>query len=240
MPAGPRAGRAAFAARFAQNRAPSFVSRRWRVSTGMTISLVRAATMTTPPIAPAQPLPDDALERELVLVRRARDGDRAAADRLATESYQKLFASCCRMTGNPETAADLVQESYRKAWQSLAGFRGDSRFSTWLFRIAFTTHLKQVRRPRLVVPMTPETEAGFADPEPSPEQEAARRQRGEQLRHAVALLPDELRFAVTAHYWAELPVAEIAAAEGLTPMGVRKRLARAFRQIAATLQEGSR
>ena len=206
----------------------------------MTISLARAATMPTPPIAPAQPLPDDALERERLLVRRARDGDRAAAERLATESYQKLFASCCRMTGDPESAADLVQESYRKAWQSLADFRGESRFSTWLFRIAFTTHLKQLRRPRLVVPSTPESEAAFPDPGPSPEHEAALHERSAQLRRAVALLPDELRFAVTAHYWAELPVAEIAAAEGLRPMGIRKRLARAFRQIAATLEEGSR
>ena len=206
----------------------------------MTISLARAATMPTPPIAPTQPLPDDALERERVLVRRTRDGNRAAADRLATESYQKLFACCCRMTGNPESAADLVQESYRKAWQSLADFRGDSRFSTWLFRIAFTTHLKQVRRPRLVVPIAAEREESFPDPGPGPEQEAARHERGEQLRRAVSLLPEELRFAVTAHYWAELPVAEIAAAERLTPMGVRKRLARAFRQIAATLQEGPR
>jgi RNA polymerase sigma-70 factor (ECF subfamily) len=206
----------------------------------MTISLARAATMPTPPIAPAQPLPDDALERDRVLAGRARDGDRAAAERLATESYPKLFASCCRMTGSPERAADLVQESYRKAWQSLAQFRGESLFSTWLFRIAFTTHLKQQRRPRLVVPMDPEREAAFPDPRPGPEREAAGRERGERLRRAVAALPEELRFAVTAHYWAELPVAEIAAAEGLSAMGIRKRLARAFRQIAATLEEGSR
>lgn len=206
----------------------------------MTISLAHAATMSNPPIATTPPLPDDELERERALTRRARDGDRAAADRLASESYQKLFAACCRMTGSPDSAADLVQESYRKAWQSLGDFRGDSRFATWLFRIAFTTHLKQVRRPRLVVPLAPENEASFPDPAPSPEQEAARRERAERLRRAVAALPEELRFAVTAHYWAELPVAEIAAAEGLTPMGIRKRLARAFRQIAAALEEGSR
>ena len=218
----------------------------------MTISLARAVPMTPPPLAPPAaetPLPEDALERERALVRRARDGDRTAAERLAAESYEKLFASCARMTGNADSAADLVQESYRKAWQSLGDFRAESRFSTWLFRIAFTTHLKQLRRPRLVVPLAemaeraeggPDPAEAVPDPAPSPELDAASRERAGRLRQAVAALPDELRFAVTAHYWAELPVAEIAAAEDLTPRGVRKRLARAFRILASALEEGSR
>jgi len=177
---------------------------------------------------------------EAGLVARARAGSREAAERLAAESYQKLFASCCKITGDPDRAADLVQETYRKAWQSLASFRGDSRFTTWLFRIAFTTHLKQLRRPRLVVALAPEQEAAAPDPGPSPEAEAARHERSEQLRHAVAQLPDELRFAISAHYWGDVPVREIALEEGITPVAVRKRMAKAFRQIAAALKEPSR
>jgi RNA polymerase sigma-70 factor (ECF subfamily) len=176
----------------------------------------------------AGPLPAD----EAGLVERARAGSREAAERLAAES--------CRMTGDPERAADLVQETYRKAWQALARFRGESRFSTWLFRIAFTTHLKQLRRPRLVVALEPEQEAAAPDPGPSPEAEAARRERSEHLRRAVAALPDDLRFAVSAHYWGEVPVREIALEEGITPVAVRKRMARAFRQLAAHLQETPR
>jgi len=182
------------------------------------------------------PLPVDETE----LVERVRAGSREAAERLAAESYRKLFASCCKITGDPERAADLVQETYRKAWQSLGSFRGDSAFSTWLFRIAFTTHLKQLRRPRLVVDLPPEQEAAAPDPGPSPEAEAARRERSEQLRRAVAQLPDDLRFAISAHYWGDVPVREIALEEGITPVAVRKRMARAFRQIAAALKEPAR
>jgi len=190
-----------------------------------------------PPGRPeAGPLPAD----EAGLVERARAGSREAAERLAAESYAMLFASCCRMTGDPERAADLVQETYRKAWQALPRFRGESRFSTWLFRIAFTTHLKQLRRPRLVVALAPEQEAAAPDPGPSPEAEAARRERSDQLRRAVAQLPDDLRFAISAHYWGDVPVREIALEEGITPVAVRKRMARAFRQIAAALKEPTR
>jgi len=182
------------------------------------------------------PLPDD----EPRLIARAREGSQQAAERLAAESYEKLFASCCKLTGDPDTAADLVQETYRKAWQALDRFRGESRFFTWLYRIAYTTYLKQVRRPRLVVPIEPEQEARAPDPRPSPEAEAARNEETRKLRRAVADLPDRLCFAISAHYWAEIPVREIAELEGLSTVGVRKRMARGFRLLAATLQETSR
>ena len=52
--------------------------------------------------------------------------------------------------------------------------------------------------------------------------------------------PDELRFAISAHYWGDVPVREIALEEGITPVAVRKRMAKAFRQIAAALKEPSR
>jgi len=196
--------------------------------------------MRTEPEPPDSP-PGAALpEDEAALVAAARAGRRDAAERLAAESYEKLFAACCRMTGDPDAAADLVQETYRQAGRALPEFRGASRFSTWLFRIAFTTHLKNVRRPRLVLPIDPALEAAAADSGPGPELEAARRERNERLRRAVAALPDVLRFAVTAHYWGEMPVREIAVAEGITPVGVRKRLARAFRQIAGALEERTR
>lgn len=204
----------------------------------MTTPSAQPAMRREPP-APEPPAPSSD-QSEAGLVARARSGSREAAERLAAASYEKLFACCCRITGDPDRAADLVQETYRKAWQSLGSFRGDSAFSTWLFRIAFTTHLKQLRRPRLVVALAPEQEAAAPDLGPSPEAEAARRQRSERLRSAVAALPDDLRFAISAHYWGDVPVREIALEEGITPVAVRKRMARAFRQIAAALKEPTR
>ncbi len=182
----------------------------------------------------AGPPSDDA-----ALVARVRAGSRAAAEQLAADTYSQLFASCCRLTGDADRAADLVQETYRRAWQALPAFRGESRFSTWLFRIAYTTFLKQQRRPRLVEPLAPEATDLVPDESPGPERNAARRERERILRAQVAALPDDLRLTVVAHYWGETPVREIAAAEQITPMGVRKRLAKALRLLSTSLSEVS-
>ena len=56
---------------------------------------------------------------------------------------------------------------------------------------------------------------------------------------AVTALPEELRFAITAHYWGEVPVREVALEEGITPVAVRKRMARAFRRLAVEMKESS-
>jgi RNA polymerase sigma-70 factor (ECF subfamily) len=201
----------------------------------MTIPLARSIAMdgdSSPP--PAEPDPELALLAEL------RAGRPRAAERLAEATYRKLYSCCHRITGDADEAADLVQETYRKAWQGLAGFRGESRFSTWLFRIAWTTHLKRVRRPKLVVPLEPGRAEVERDPEPSPEDAAGSSERGAHLRAAVAALPVDLRYAVVAHYWAEVPVRELAAADGVTPMAIRKRLAKALRRLAAELEEKTR
>ncbi len=190
---------------------------------------------TDPPPGGLSPASDDSS-----LVAAARAGSHEAAERLAAATYERLWASCLRLTGDPDRAADLVQETYRKAWQALPRFRGDAQFSTWLFRIAFTTHLKIARRPRRVVPIEPVQEENAADPAPDPETTTGEAERAHRLRRAVAALPDDLRYAVSAHYWGEVPVRDIALESGITPVAVRKRMAKALRVLAAVLQENPR
>lgn len=178
---------------------------------------------------------------ELRLLRAAAAGDGAAAERLVAATYRPVFASLCRLAGgDAELAADLTQEAYRKAWAALPGFRGRARFSTWLYRIAYTTFLEHARRPRRLLPLEEELARGMDDPRPGPEEEASRSRAAARLRRSVLTLPDRLRFTVTARYWRGLSVREIARVEGITGVAVRKRLARALDLLAAHLEEEDR
>jgi RNA polymerase sigma-70 factor (ECF subfamily) len=164
-------------------------------------------------------------------------GDRRAAERLVEQTYRGVYALLRRLSGDPDLAADLTQETYRKAWDALSGFDGRSQFSTWLYRIAYTTFLNHLRRPRLLVPMEDEREAAIPDPDPPPDESAGQAVAGDRLRRAVLALPDDLRYTVTALYWGDQPVKEVARHEGVTPVAIRKRLKRALAALALALEE---
>ena len=178
--------------------------------------------------------PEAAAERRLL--EELKRGSREAAERLVEATYARVYGSLVRLCGDPDQAADLTQETYRKAWQSLAGFRESSQVSTWLYRIAYNTFLNSRRRPFRIVPLEPVVEATAVGDDPPPDETAEKHESRDRLRRAVLALPEELRSVVTAHYWGEIPVAEIAKQEGMTPPGVRKRLARAFAAIQAALE----
>ncbi|PYQ56264.1 MAG: hypothetical protein DMF53_25930 [Acidobacteria bacterium] len=167
-------------------------------------------------------------------------GDRQAAERLVERTYRGVYALLRRLCGDPDLAADLTQDTYRKAWDALPGFDRRSQFSTWLFRIAYTTFLNHLRRPRRLVPLEEKHEAAVPDPAPAADEVVGRGLEGDRLRRAVLALPENLRYTVTAVFWGDLPVKEIARQEGITTVAIRKRLKKAFRLLALALEEDVR
>lgn len=182
-------------------------------------------------------------EIEAALGRKLASGDHEAAERLVERTYGRIFGALVKLCdGDADEAADLTQETYRKAWQALATFRADCLFSTWLYRIAYNTFLNHRRRPRALRldALAPDDDAETAtlrDPAPSVEDLVAAAEDAARLRRAVMDLPEPLRFAVTARYWGELSSPEIARLEGLSSVGVRKRLLRALALLEATLHQ---
>ena len=163
-------------------------------------------------------------------------GDRRAAERLVERTYRRIYRALFRMTGgDAELAADLTQDTYRRAWASLDSFEGRASFATWAYRIAYTTYLNYVRRPRRLTPLTEEAAAAVEDPQPGPERSVRQAREAERLRRAVLDLPEDLRFTVTAHYWGELTPPQIARQIGLSAVAVRKRLKRARTLLEAAL-----
>ena len=164
-------------------------------------------------------------------------GDREAAERLVEQTYRGVFALLRRLCGDADLASDLTQETYRKAWDALSGFDYRAKFSTWLCRIAYNTFLNHLRRPRRMVPLEDQHEAKVADPAPAADETIGQTVAGDRLRRAVLALPDDLRFTVTALFWGDLPVKEVARQEGVTTVAIRKRLKKALQILARTLGE---
>src|SRR5262245_7282930 len=88
---------------------------------------------------------------ETELLADLRRGDRQAAEMLVDLTYPLVYRSLYRMCGDGDAASDLTQDTYARAWRALDQFDGRSRFSTWLYRIAYTTFLNHVRRPQRFV-----------------------------------------------------------------------------------------
>ena len=186
---------------------------------------------------PQPPAEQDRVVDERDLLRAIAAGDREAASELVDRTYSSIYAALFRFTGgDEELAADLTQETYRKAWAALPRFDGRSRFGTWLYRIAYTTFLNHVRRPRRLVPMEPGHERSSVDPAATGESLLERSQEASRLRRAVLDLPDELRLTVTARYWGEVAVREIARLEGITQPAVRKRIKRALKILGHAME----
>src|SRR5512141_97266 len=135
---------------------------------------------------------------EFVLVAEAKAGSYAAFEELVSRYEKKIYRLGINLTGNPEDAEDVLQETFLKAFQHLPDFREDSRFYTWIVRIAVNEGLMKLRKRRSdkSVPMedTVDEEGSVmprevADWRPNPEQQLAQAELDTILNDAARSLP---------------------------------------------------
>ena len=136
-----------------------------------------------------------------------------------------------------EDANDLAQEAFLKAWRAIGRFRGDSSFSTWLYRIAVNACLnhRALRRP---------IDAGAAREPARPRRGAAARvatrRRGRRVREAVSRLPDKQRATLILKIYHELTHEEVAQILGSTVGTVKSNLFHALANLRRLLGEQGR
>ncbi len=182
-------------------------------------------------------------EQELVL--RAKAGDDDAFAQLMRDNEKRIYNLTLRMTGNPEDAMDLAQEAFLNAWRGLKFFKGDSAFSTWVYRLASNACIDHLRRKKrrqdISAPMPVDEEddsiPDIPDERFQPEQELER----QELRRAVAAgldqLSDEHRQVLVMREVSGLSYQEIGDILDLEAGTVKSRIARARNSLRKILVE---
>ena len=174
------------------------------------------------------------------LVKRVQKGDKGAFDLLVLKYQHKIVNLVMRYVRDPETALDITQEAFIKAYRALPRFRGDSAFYTWMYRIAVNTaknHLAAQRRRPMDV------ELDLQDPEQydlhaklketdTPEGVTLRNELKETVERAIAALPEDLRTAIILRELDGMSYEEIAQTMECPVGTVRSRIFRARDAIA--------
>ncbi len=138
-----------------------------------------------------------AVDSSAELVARACRGDMGAFEDLYRRHAGRVYGLCLRMTGQPESAEDLTQDTFVSAWRSLSGYEGRSSFSTWLHRIAVNAVLARRRSPqgRNEISMTDDA-GGQMDFEAEAAMDVA---MPIDIERAIAALPPGARDVVVLH-----------------------------------------
>jgi RNA polymerase sigma-70 factor (ECF subfamily) len=173
------------------------------------------------------------------LAARAADGDDRAFEDIVERYQGRLYRLACRLTSDTD-APDVLQETFLQVYRHLASFRGDSRFATWLYRIATNAALMdrraRARRPaESLDTFLPRFDSEGAHVGTPAELQAAtradelldRQSLAEQARAALSRLPDLYRIAFVLRDLEEMSTADVAEALGVEPAAVRQRVHRA-------------
>ena len=184
------------------------------------------------------------------LAARAAAGDEPAFEELVTRYQARVFRLARRLTGSDDDAADVLQETFLQVYRGLAGFRGESRFGTWLYRVATNAALMQrrarARRPaeslELFLPRF--DAAGIHAATPAELSVAARvdqlidqRALAEKAWAGIERLPDLYREAFVLRDLEEMTTDEVARILELQPAAVRQRVHRARLMLRGYLSD---
>lgn len=167
------------------------------------------------------------------LVELAREGRADAYGELVRAYQSKVFNMAYGFTGNRESADDLTQEVFLKAYLALPRFRFGSAFGTWLYRIA-VNHLKDFLRKKgkvREVSLEDVGEPASADTVAAMEDEREDERKRRLVRRELAKLPDKYRIVLTLRDVEGLPYEEIARVLGISPGTLDSRLHRARKML---------
>lgn len=182
-------------------------------------------------------------EEEDLLVARVRNGDSDSFEKLVLENQTRVYNLALRMVGNEDDAFDMAQEAFIKAYNSILSFRGDCRFSVWLYRLTTNVCLdflrSEARRSHVSLSWQDggdeDRELEIPDERFSPETEVERRELREAVDRGLMKLPQDYRAILLLREINGLSYEEIGQALDLEEGTVKSRIFRARKKLCAIL-----
>lgn len=163
-------------------------------------------------------------------------------EKLVTAYEKNVYNIALRMVGDPEDAADMTQETFIKAYRALSSFRGDSKFSSWLYRIASNVCLdflrSRSRHPQVSLSTVDEDDRAtfeLPDMRQNPEEQLMKKLSMEAVRRGLEQLPEQQRQILVLRELGGLSYAELAQTLGLEEGTVKSRIFRARKRLCALL-----
>lgn len=187
------------------------------------------------------------LDDEL-LIRRAQGGDRSAFDALISKHSTRAYQYAFRLTRNPEEASDVVAEGFVRVYNAIQNFKGQSAFTTWLYRIMTNCFLdirkKEKSRQSISIESALVTSEGdvelqIEDESGSPHDITEKSEREARFERAVSKLPEYQRAMIVMYHGEMMSYEEIAASLDLPIGTVKSRLNRARLTLREMLQKDS-
>ena len=185
-------------------------------------------------------------EDDRVLAQRARDGDLRAYEDLVDRYYGKLYGLIYNMTSNKEDTEDMLQDVLTKAYSSLAKFKGNSSFYTWIYRIAINRTINFLKKRKRKQALSLDQVDGGIERDPayvelssrgSPLRDVKVLELQERLNAALQTLSEKHRTVVVLHDIQGVPHQEIARMLGVSEGTLRSRLFYARQQLQNELAE---
>jgi RNA polymerase sigma-70 factor (ECF subfamily) len=170
------------------------------------------------------------------LIARVKKGDRTAFDKLAERYKSKMFSLIYRMTGDRESALDLMQDTFFSAFTNMKTFRKEAKFSSWLYRIASNKTLNYLKRSKLVKFITLS-----ANPSDEPVYELKDKTENAELSLAIAKavgnLPDKQKLTFHLRYFDKLSFVEIAKILNKSESTVKTNYQKAIEKLQKALKD---
>ena len=177
------------------------------------------------------------------MIERASRGDAAAFNHLMAQHERRMYAVALRMCGNREDAQDCLQEAMLRVYRAIGGFKGQSSFSTWVYRITMNTCLDELRckKNRQNTSLDNLLDLGWspADESNAPEKQAMRSELRRNLNRAIQELPEEMRSAVVLRDIQGFSYDEIARMLEINVGTIKSRISRGREKLREKLKENA-